>query len=180
MVIYCSSFHIGRWNSFLVSFILQPKYMFSGPREFATIYCKQVHVWVIWRFSVSGQSSLSDWMFNSVSCNLWFSYGHIWSVLEYSNLWDAWQVDSVLGDKLPNTEDMKNLKYTTRVINEVSRTFLASSHEFCKLFWFGQVADMYKLNFFCPWQSLRLYPQPPVLIRRSLESDVLGKYPIKK
>jgi beta-ring hydroxylase len=41
---------------------------------------------------------------------------------------------------------MKNLKYTTRVINE----------------------------------SLRLYPQPPVLIRRSLESDVLGKYPIKK
>jgi beta-ring hydroxylase len=56
------------------------------------------------------------------------------------------EVDSVLGDKLPNTEDMKNLKYTTRVINE----------------------------------SLRLYPQPPVLIRRSLESDVLGKYPIKK
>ncbi|CAM6075323.1 unnamed protein product [Sphagnum tenellum] len=56
------------------------------------------------------------------------------------------EVDSVLGDKLPNTEDMKNLKYTSRVINE----------------------------------SLRLYPQPPVLIRRSLESDVLGKYPIKK
>lgn len=29
-------------------------------------------------------------------------------------------------------------------------------------------------------QSLRLYPQPPVLIRRSLEDDVLGKYPIKR
>ncbi len=113
-------------------------------------------------------------------CNLWCTYGHIWSVLEYSNLWDSWQVDSVLGDKLPNTEDMKNLKYTTRVINEVSRTFLTSSHEFCKLFWFGQVADMYKLKKICPWQSLRLYPQPTVLIRRSLESDVLGKYPIKK
>ncbi|KAK6136360.1 hypothetical protein DH2020_029890 [Rehmannia glutinosa] len=29
-------------------------------------------------------------------------------------------------------------------------------------------------------QSLRLYPQPPVLIRRSLGDDVLGKYPIKR
>ncbi|XP_027188492.1 protein LUTEIN DEFICIENT 5, chloroplastic isoform X2 [Cicer arietinum] len=56
------------------------------------------------------------------------------------------EVDSVLGDRFPTIEDMKKLKYTTRVINE----------------------------------SLRLYPQPPVLIRRSLENDVLGEYPIKR
>lgn len=56
------------------------------------------------------------------------------------------EVDSVLGDRFPTIEDMKKLKYTTRVINE----------------------------------SLRLYPQPPVLIRRSLENDVLGKYPITR
>ncbi|KAK6156432.1 hypothetical protein DH2020_010680 [Rehmannia glutinosa] len=56
------------------------------------------------------------------------------------------EVDSVLGDRFPTVEDMKKLKYTTRVINE----------------------------------SLRLYPQPPVLIRRSLGDDVLGKYPIKR
>ncbi|KAG4937256.1 hypothetical protein JHK82_051471 [Glycine max] len=56
------------------------------------------------------------------------------------------KVDSVLGDQYPTIEDMKKLKYTTRVINE----------------------------------SLRLYPQPPVLIRRSLEDDVLGEYPIKR
>ncbi|KAJ9542686.1 hypothetical protein OSB04_029192 [Centaurea solstitialis] len=56
------------------------------------------------------------------------------------------EVDAVLGDRFPTIEDMKKLKYTTRVINE----------------------------------SLRLYPQPPVLIRRSLEDDVLDKYPIKR
>ncbi|KAK9138084.1 hypothetical protein Sjap_008678 [Stephania japonica] len=56
------------------------------------------------------------------------------------------EVDFVLGDRFPTIEDMKKLKYTTRVINE----------------------------------SLRLYPQPPVLIRRSLENDVLDKYPIKR
>ncbi|KAK3415901.1 hypothetical protein EUGRSUZ_H01373 [Eucalyptus grandis] len=56
------------------------------------------------------------------------------------------EVDSVLGDRIPTIEDMKKLKYTTRVINE----------------------------------SMRLYPQPPVLIRRSLENDFLGKYPIKR
>ncbi|CAK9140113.1 unnamed protein product [Ilex paraguariensis] len=56
------------------------------------------------------------------------------------------EVDAVLGDRFPTIEDMKKLKYTTRVINE----------------------------------SLRLYPQPPVLIRRSLEDDMLGKYPIKR
>ncbi|KAE9617719.1 hypothetical protein Lal_00027290 [Lupinus albus] len=55
------------------------------------------------------------------------------------------EVDSVIGDRFPTIEDMKKLKYATRVINE----------------------------------SLRLYPQPPVLIRRSLEDDVLGEYPIK-
>ncbi|KAL3654010.1 hypothetical protein CASFOL_003691 [Castilleja foliolosa] len=55
------------------------------------------------------------------------------------------EVDSVLGDRFPTVDDIKKLKYTSRVINE----------------------------------SLRLYPQPPVLIRRSLEDDVLGKYPIK-
>ncbi|KAJ1281637.1 hypothetical protein BS78_04G320900 [Paspalum vaginatum] len=54
------------------------------------------------------------------------------------------EADSVLGDSLPTIEDVKKLKYTTRVINE----------------------------------SLRLYPQPPVLIRRSLEDDMLGGYPI--
>ncbi|CAM0943071.1 unnamed protein product [Alopecurus aequalis] len=54
------------------------------------------------------------------------------------------EVDDVLGDGLPTLEDLKKLKYTTRVINE----------------------------------SLRLYPQPPVLIRRSLEDDMLGEYPI--
>nr|QNN89102.1 cytochrome P450 [Azadirachta indica] len=62
----------------------------------------------------------------------------------FSKLQD--EVDSVLGDRFPTIEDMKKLKYTTRVINE----------------------------------SLRLYPQPPVLIRRSLEDDMLGKYPIKR
>ncbi|RID49944.1 hypothetical protein BRARA_H00705 [Brassica rapa] len=56
------------------------------------------------------------------------------------------EVDSVIGDRFPTLEDMKKLKYTTRVMNE----------------------------------SLRLYPQPPVLIRRSLENDKLGPYPIKR
>lgn len=56
------------------------------------------------------------------------------------------EVDTVLGDRFPTIEDLKNLKYTSRVISE----------------------------------SLRLYPQPPVLIRRSLEGDVLGEYPIRR
>ncbi|CAM8965892.1 unnamed protein product [Rhodiola kirilowii] len=51
------------------------------------------------------------------------------------------EVDSILGDRFPTIENMKRLKYTTRVINE----------------------------------SLRLYPQPPVLIRRSIEDDMLSK-----
>lgn len=56
------------------------------------------------------------------------------------------EVDTVLGDRAPTINDMKNLTYTTNVINE----------------------------------SMRLYPQPPVLIRRSLEEDLLGKYQIKR
>ncbi|GJY51394.1 protein lutein deficient 5, chloroplastic [Tanacetum coccineum] len=49
-------------------------------------------------------------------------------------------------DRFPTIEDMKKLKYTTRVFNE----------------------------------SLRLYPQPPVPICRSIEDDLLDKYPIKR
>ena len=30
------------------------------------------------------------------------------------------------------------------------------------------------------WQGMRLYPQPPVLIRRALEPDVIGGFPIPK
>ncbi|XP_021772388.1 protein LUTEIN DEFICIENT 5, chloroplastic-like [Chenopodium quinoa] len=56
------------------------------------------------------------------------------------------EVDTVLGDRFPSIEDLKNLKYTSRVISE----------------------------------SLRLYPQPPVLIRRSMKEDMLGPYPIRK
>ncbi len=50
------------------------------------------------------------------------------------------QVDTVLGDRKPTVADMRELKYTTRVINE----------------------------------AMRLYPQPPVLIRRALEDDTVG------
>jgi beta-ring hydroxylase len=49
-----------------------------------------------------------------------------------------------LGGRLPTVEDLRELKYTTRVINE----------------------------------SMRLYPQPPVLIRRALEDDVVGGFPV--
>lgn len=52
------------------------------------------------------------------------------------------EVDEVLGDRKPTVEDMRALRYTTRVINE----------------------------------SMRLYPQPPVLIRRAINDDVLGGY----
>lgn len=34
------------------------------------------------------------------------------------------QVDSILGDRFPTIEDMKKLKYTARVINEVRRLML--------------------------------------------------------
>ncbi|KAK9692167.1 hypothetical protein RND81_09G245300 [Saponaria officinalis] len=56
------------------------------------------------------------------------------------------EVDMVLGDRFPTIEDMKKLKYASRVISE----------------------------------SMRLYPQPPVLIRRSLQEDMLGSYRIRK
>lgn len=55
------------------------------------------------------------------------------------------EVDQVLGNRKPNVDDMRALKYTTRVINE----------------------------------SMRLYPQPPVLIRRAVDDDVLGGFKCK-
>ena len=54
----------------------------------------------------------------------------------------AVQIDTVVGDKMPELEDIKQLRFTTRVINE----------------------------------AMRLYPQPPVLIRRAIEDDVLGGF----
>jgi beta-ring hydroxylase len=54
------------------------------------------------------------------------------------------EVDRVVGDRNPTVADMRELVYTTRVINE----------------------------------SMRLYPQPPVLIRRALEPVTLGGYNI--
>lgn len=47
---------------------------------------------------------------------------------------------------------------------------------------FPTIEDMKKLKYTARVinESLRLYPQPPVLIRRSLGDDVLGKYPIKR
>ncbi|KAJ0080522.1 hypothetical protein Patl1_24370 [Pistacia atlantica] len=47
---------------------------------------------------------------------------------------------------------------------------------------FPTIEDMKKLKYTNRVinESLRLYPQPPVLIRRSLENDTLGKYPIKR
>eukprot|EP00889_Picochlorum_renovo_P004386 jgi/Picre1/31416/NNA_006768.t1 len=56
------------------------------------------------------------------------------------------EADEVLADRLPTLEDLKNLKFTTRVINE----------------------------------AMRLYPQPPVLIRRALDDDILGGYKVEK
>lgn len=55
------------------------------------------------------------------------------------------EVDRVVGDRRPTIQDMMELKYTTRVINE----------------------------------SMRLYPQPPVLIRRALEPVTLDGYKIE-
>ncbi|KAL6760138.1 cytochrome P450 [Haematococcus lacustris] len=50
------------------------------------------------------------------------------------------EVDSVLGGRVATLDDIRALRYTTRVINE----------------------------------AMRLYPQPPVLIRRALEEDSFG------
>ncbi|MEW5298950.1 MAG: hypothetical protein WDW36_002019 [Sanguina aurantia] len=54
------------------------------------------------------------------------------------------EVDRVLGDRTPTIADMKELAYTTRVINE----------------------------------SMRLYPQPPVLLRRALVEDKFDNFVI--
>ena len=54
------------------------------------------------------------------------------------------QVDAVIGDSIPNMEQVRALPYTTRVISE----------------------------------AMRLYPQPPVLIRRALEEDSLAGYTV--
>ncbi len=54
------------------------------------------------------------------------------------------QVDTVVGDRTPALDDIKQLRLTTRVINE----------------------------------AMRLYPQPPVLIRRAVEDDVLGGFSV--
>ncbi|KAK3229202.1 hypothetical protein Dsin_001083 [Dipteronia sinensis] len=88
-----------------------------------------------------------------------------------------YEVDSVLGDRFPTIEDMKKLKYTTRVINEVRR-IIFSNDCFNHMLMFVLAC----FQTFCSkfLQSLRVYPQPPVLIRRSLEDDMLGKYPIKR
>lgn len=56
----------------------------------------------------------------------------------------AGQIDAVVGDRKPSMEDLKELRFTTRVINE----------------------------------AMRLYPQPPVLIRRTLGDDTLGGYEV--
>jgi len=50
-----------------------------------------------------------------------------------------------MGGRLPTVDDLRELRFTTRVINE----------------------------------SMRLYPQPPVLIRRALEDGEAGGYPVK-
>lgn len=52
------------------------------------------------------------------------------------------QIDEVVGDAKPDMDQLRALRFTTRVINE----------------------------------AMRLYPQPPVLIRRAINDDVLGGY----
>jgi len=54
------------------------------------------------------------------------------------------QVDEVCGDDRPNIDQLRALRFTTRVVNE----------------------------------SMRLYPQPPVLIRRSVEAGGRGGSPL--
>ena len=57
----------------------------------------------------------------------------------------AAEVDAVLGDRVPDLDDMPRLRLTTRVINE----------------------------------AMRLYPQPPVLIRRAAVDTQLGGYDVE-
>ncbi|CAL8463765.1 g3299 [Coccomyxa elongata] len=52
------------------------------------------------------------------------------------------EIDEVVGDSKPDMDQLRALRFTTRVINE----------------------------------AMRLYPQPPVLIRRAINDDVLGGY----
>lgn len=52
----------------------------------------------------------------------------------------------MIGDRKVTVEDMRALRYTTRVINE----------------------------------AMRLYPQPPVLIRRALEDDYFDEIKVGK
>lgn len=54
------------------------------------------------------------------------------------------EVDQVIGDRTPTVADLRELRFTTRVINE----------------------------------SMRLYPQPPVLLRRNLEDVELNGYQV--
>lgn len=54
------------------------------------------------------------------------------------------EVDKVVGDRVPTIADLRELRFTTRVINE----------------------------------SMRLYPQPPVLLRRNLEDVELGGFAV--
>lgn len=56
------------------------------------------------------------------------------------------KVDAVLGDRKATMGELRQLSFTTRVINE----------------------------------SMRLYPQPPVLIRRAMEEDVFNGYAVAK
>ncbi|KAK3242080.1 hypothetical protein CYMTET_48208 [Cymbomonas tetramitiformis] len=55
------------------------------------------------------------------------------------------EVDDVLGDRKPSFQDLRELAYTTRVINE----------------------------------GMRLYPQPPVLIRRTVQDVNIGGYELE-
>jgi len=58
------------------------------------------------------------------------------------------------------------------VISEVRMLLAYVSYQF--------VISLLNVSHILCLQSLRLYPQPPVLIRRSLEEDVLGEYPIRR
>eukprot|EP00898_Chlorokybus_atmophyticus_P005366 jgi/Chlat1/5830/Chrsp4S06224 len=56
------------------------------------------------------------------------------------------EADRVIGDRMPSLEDIRELKFIKRIVNE----------------------------------SMRLYPQPPVLLRRALGDDLLAGYKVRK